>query len=148
MERQEAVLLLKCHAFAHDDVNHPTMEHGFLGSLRRFRGQLLEANFHELMCILRVLAPDLSNPALDREVMACLWSITHLARAWALEPEGMLRSNHLISDEQVTVMEEWLNLFSYAVMILIEGGDEQEAFWGYEQYVLDCIVEKGEGEGR
>nr|WP_186811614.1 hypothetical protein [Paenibacillus xylanexedens] len=99
------------------------------------------------MRILRTLAPDLSHAALDREVIACLWSITHLARAWAIEPEGMLRSNHLISDEQVAVMEEWLNLFSYAVMILIEGGDEQEAFWGYEQYVLDRNVQKGEGDG-
>ncbi|WP_339831005.1 hypothetical protein [Paenibacillus sp. FSL R7-0272] len=147
VERQEAIVLLKYHAFAHDDVNHPKMEHGFLGSLRPFRGQLIEENFHELMRILRTLAPDLSRAALDREVIACLWSITHLARTWAVEPEGMLRSNQLISDEQVAVMEEWLNLFSYAVMILIEGGDEQEAFWGYEQYVLDRSVQKGEGDG-
>ena len=36
MERQEAIRLLTYHAFAHDDVNHPQMEHGFLGSLRPF----------------------------------------------------------------------------------------------------------------
>ncbi|WP_342551587.1 hypothetical protein [Paenibacillus sp. FSL R7-0652] len=147
MEPQEAVLLLKCHAFSHDDVNHPKMQNGFLGSLRPFRGHLIEANFHELMRILRILAPELSTSALDREVMACLWSINHLARAWAVEPEGMLRRNHLITDEQAALMEEWLNLFSYAVMILIEDGGAHEAFWEYEQYMLDRSPEEGKDEG-
>ncbi|WP_181151090.1 hypothetical protein [Paenibacillus sp. PCH8] len=117
------------------------------GSLRPFRGQLHEENFHELMEILRVLAPELARPSLDREVMACMWSITHLTRAWAIEPEGMLRSNHLISDEQVVMMEEWLNLFSYAVMILIEGGGEEEAFWEYQQYVHERRYKEGGGKG-
>lgn len=145
MERHEAVRLLKYHAFAHEDIKHPKMEHGFLGSLRPFRGQLIEESFHELMTILRVLAPELSNSALDREIMACLWSITHLARAWAVEPEGMLRSNHLISDEQAQLMEEWLNMFSYAIMILIEDGGEQEAFWEYQQYLTNRSAARGEG---
>ncbi|PYE51228.1 hypothetical protein HUB98_04430 [Paenibacillus barcinonensis] len=145
MEREEAVFLLKCHAFACDDVTHPKVEQGFLGSLRPFRGHLIEENFHELMSILRVLARELARPMLDREVMACLWSIPHLARAWAIEPAGMLRSNHLISDEQVVVMEQWLSMFSYAVMILVEDGGEQEAFWEYEQYVQKRGNTEGEG---
>ncbi|WP_458464470.1 hypothetical protein [Paenibacillus sp.] len=146
MEREEAVILLKCHAFSYDDLSHPKMENGFLGSLRPFRGRLIEENFHELMDILRILAPELARPSLDREVMACLWGITHMARAWAVEPEGMLRSNNLISDEQVALMEQWLNLLSYAVLILIEGGGEEEAFWSYHQYVQEenGRAEKGE----
>ncbi|WP_427051888.1 hypothetical protein [Paenibacillus sp. TC-CSREp1] len=145
MEREEAVFLLKCHAFACDDVTHPKVEHGFLGSLRPFHGHLIEENFHELMGILRVLAPELARSTLNREVIACLWSITHLARAWAIEPAGMLRSNHLISDEQVAVMEQWLSMFSYAVMILVEDGGEQEAFWEYEQYIQNRGNTEGEG---
>ncbi|MEO2207351.1 hypothetical protein ABGV42_26880 [Paenibacillus pabuli] len=137
MRIEEAVLLLKCHAFVHDDVDHPKMETGFLGSLRPFRGQLIEENFHELMGIVRTLAPELKQPALNREVMSCLWSIIHLGRAWAVEPDGMLRSNNLISDEQIALMEEWLNLLSYAVMILIEDGGEEEAFWGYKEYMRE-----------
>ncbi|WP_440109601.1 hypothetical protein [Paenibacillus sp. QZ-Y1] len=137
MKREEAVILLKCHAFSYEDLYHPKMETGFLGSLRPFRGQLMEENFHELMEILRTLVPDLQGPTLDREVMACLWGITHLGRAWAVEPDGMLRSNNIISDEQVTLMEKWLDLFSYAVMILIEDGGEDEAFWGYREYVQE-----------
>ncbi|MGE6574596.1 hypothetical protein [Paenibacillus xylanexedens] len=137
MEREEAVMLLKCHSFSYDDLSHPKMEKGFIGSLRPFRGHLIKENFHELMEILRVLAPELARPALDREIMAGLWGITHMARAWAVEPEGMLRSNNLISDEQVALMEQWLNLLSYAVMILIEGGGEEEAFWEYHQYLQE-----------
>ncbi|MFS0871163.1 hypothetical protein [Paenibacillus xylanilyticus] len=89
------------------------------------------------MEILHILAPELRQPALDREVMACLWSILHLGRSWAVEPDGMLRSNKLISDEQVALMEEWLNMLSYAVMILIEDGGEEEAFWGYKAYMRE-----------
>lgn len=111
------------------------MESGFLGSLRPFRGQLIEENFHELMEIVRTLAPQLKQPALNREVMSCLWSIMHLARAWAISADGMLRRNQLISDEQIALMEEWLDLLSYAVLILIEDGGEEEAFWGYKEYV-------------
>lgn len=111
------------------------MESGFLGSLRPFRGQLIEENFHELMEIVRTLVPQLKQPALNREVMSCLWSIMHLARAWAISADGMLRRNQLISDEQIALMEEWLDLLSYAVMILIEDGGEEEAFWGYKEYV-------------
>jgi hypothetical protein len=44
-------------------------------------------------------------------------------------------------------MEEWLNLFSYAVMILIEDGGAHEAFWEYEQYMLDRSPEEGKDEG-
>lgn len=113
------------------------MESGFLGSLRPFRGQLIEENFHELMEIVRTLAPQLKQPALNREVMSCLWSIIHLGRAWAILPDGMLRRNKLLSDEQIALMEEWLDLLSYAVMILIEDGGEEEAFWGYNEYVRE-----------
>ncbi|MEK4660299.1 hypothetical protein MHH93_00300 [Priestia sp. FSL H7-0729] len=146
MEREEAVTLLKCHCFSYDDLSHPKMDNGFIGSLRPYRGYLIEENFHELMEILRVLATELKQPTLDREVMACLWGISHMARAWAVEPEGMLRSNNLISDEQVELMEQWLNMFSYAVMVLIEGGGEEEAFWEYHQYVQEenGRAEKGE----
>lgn len=142
MTRDEAVLLLKCHAFAFDDVHHPKMEHGFLGSLRPFRGTLLEENFHEMMEILRVLSLDLSQPTVDREIMSCLWSIVHLGRAWVLEPEGMLRRNGLISQKQIDQMDQWLGMLSYAIMILLEDGGEKEAFWEYREYVRENAAEE------
>ncbi|SFE60409.1 hypothetical protein SAMN04487969_104121 [Paenibacillus algorifonticola] len=134
MNREEALLLLECHAFAFEDIEHEKMTNGFLGMLRPFGGQLVEENFHEVMTILDVLSPELTNKTVSSEMMACLWSICHLGRAWAVEPDGMLRSNGLITAVQTKQMEEWLSIISYAVMILLEDGGAEEAFWGYEEY--------------
>ncbi|WMT41859.1 SMI1/KNR4 family protein [Paenibacillus sp. D2_2] len=139
MDISNAVRLLKCHAFAHDDVDLPKAENGFLGCLRPFQGELKEANLHEMMVVIRALAAKLGEPALDREIISCLWTICKLGRAWAVEPEGMLRSNGLITDEQVERMENWLDLISYAVMTLLDNGGEEEAFWGYHEYVSEQL---------
>lgn len=139
MDASSAILLLQCHAFAHEDVRHIKMTYGFLGSLRPFSGELQESYFHELMAVVRALSGEFGKPALNRELIACLWSITHLARAWAVEPDGVLRRNGLIADEQVARMERWLDLISYAVMILLENGGEEEAFWGYREYISEQL---------
>ncbi|KKO51814.1 hypothetical protein [Paenibacillus sp. DMB20] len=136
MDKAEALFLLKCHAFAHDDVEHEKMRHGFLGMLRPFRGELYERNFHELMLIIEVLAEEFEKPQVQRVMISCLWSICQLARAWAVYPDGMLQSNGLISKEQVDQMEEWLDMISYAVMVILEGeGQLDEALWGYREYL-------------
>ncbi|WP_322745712.1 SMI1/KNR4 family protein [Paenibacillus donghaensis] len=139
MDITYAVHLLKCHAFAHDDMHRHKAENGFLGSLRPFKGELREGNFHELMIVLRALEAKLGEPVLDREMITCLWSICQLGRAWAVEPEGMLRRNGLITDEQVDRMENWLDLISYAVMTLLGNGGEKEAFWGYREYISEKL---------
>lgn len=139
MDTSNAIHLLKCHAYAHDDVHLPKAENGFLGSLRPFQGELKEENLHEMMVVIRVLAAKLGEPALDREIVSCLWTICKLGRAWAVEPNGMLRSNGLITEEQVERMENWLDLISYAVMILLDDGGEEEAFCGYREYVSEQL---------
>lgn len=132
----EAKTLVLCHAFALDDVDDPRMVNGFLGSLRPFRGQLDARNFHELMRCLRVLAPTLAqSPMVDRELLAALWSICHLGRAWALEPDGMLQRNQLLSDQQRATLSLWLGQLSYAVFALLDGSGEDEAFFDYERDV-------------
>ncbi len=137
MNREEAVELLKKHAFVHDDLEDEKMARGFLGMLRPFDGTLIEANFHEMMEILDVLADELEQDKLDRTVVSCLWSICQYARAWALEPDGMLRRNELISDEQLRQMAEWVDAISYAVTVLMEGGGREDAFWSYQEYVKE-----------
>jgi len=139
MDISNAIRLLKCHAYAHDDVHFPKAENGFLGSLRPFQGELKEENLHEMMVVIRALAAKLGEPALDREIISCLWTICKLGRAWAVDPNGMLRSNGLITEEQVERMENWLDLISYAVMILLDEGGEEEAFWGYREYVSEQL---------
>lgn len=137
MNREEAVELLKKHAYAHDDLEDEKLTRGFLGMLRPFDGTLIEANFHELMEILDVLADELEREMLDRSVISCLWSLCQYARAWALEPDGMLRRNELIADEQLRQMAEWVDIVSYAVATLLEGVGREEAFWGYREYVKE-----------
>ncbi len=139
MNTGQAIRLLRYHAFQDDDVHHPKMERGFLGSLRPFQGELKESNFHELMTLIRALAGELGQDTLDRRVISCLFSICQLARAWAVEPEGMLQRNRLLSDEQTAQMERWLDMISYAVMVLLDRGGEEEAFWGYRKFVNEHL---------
>lgn len=104
-----------------------------LGGLRPFRGILPTRCFHETMAALRVLAPTLSSSnAVDRELISALWTLCHLLRCWALDPDGMLRSNSLLSDDQMATIDGWHNMLSYAVMILLETNDPSEAFNDYD----------------
>ncbi|MED4732262.1 hypothetical protein P9597_29990 [Aneurinibacillus migulanus] len=138
MNKEEAFFLLKCHAFAHNDLEHEKMQHGFLGILRPFCGELNERNFHELMEIIEVLADEFRKAEVNRDILSCLWSICQLARAWAIDSSGMLQRNNLITPEQSALLEEWLDMISYAVMVLLEGeGELDEAFWGYREYVKE-----------
>ncbi|OWR29169.1 hypothetical protein CDO73_16025 [Saccharibacillus sp. O23] len=137
MNREEAVELLKKHAYVHEDLEDERLTRGFLGMLRPFDGTLIEANFHELMEILDVLADEFEQDTLDRSVISCLWSICQYARAWALEPDGMLRRNELIDDGQLRQMAEWVDIVSYAVATLLEGAGREEAFWDYHEHVKE-----------
>ncbi|CAM3287147.1 MULTISPECIES: hypothetical protein [Saccharibacillus] len=137
MNREQAIERLKQHAFVYgenDPAGEAAAADGFLGMLRPFRGTLNEDHFHELMRILDMLADDLERESLDRSVVSAFWSLCQYARAWAIEPDGMLRSNGLISDEQLQRMAQWIDMLSYAVMVLLEGGGREDAFWTYNEY--------------
>jgi hypothetical protein len=131
MTKAEAKDLLLHHAFSHDDYQHPKSERGFLGMLRPFNGTLPEVNYHEIMAALSTLADDLDYPTLDREIIAALWGICHFARAWGLEPEGMLRRNDLITPAQIEQLAAWVDSISYATCCLLDGSGRAEAFADY-----------------
>ncbi|MDO3409626.1 hypothetical protein QWJ34_07610 [Saccharibacillus sp. CPCC 101409] len=137
MDKEQAIEKLRIHAFMHDDPEHVGMQRGFLGMLRPFQGILIEENFRELMQIVDTLSEELEKEALDRTIVSGLWSICQYARAWAVEPDGMLRKSDLISDEQLRLMAQWVDILSYAVSTLLEGGGREEAFWGYREYVKE-----------
>jgi len=132
-QRAAAKDIILLHAFAHADAaTHPKAETGFLGSLRPYRGRLDPENYHEVVAALMSLAPTLREPLVDRELVAALWSLVHLARSWALDPEGMLPSNGLIRPEEQALLRGWLDVISYATMVLLDGGPSEEAFVDYE----------------
>ena len=134
MTRQEAKELLLLHSFSHPSApDSPRAASGFLGSLRPYSGTLSPAAFHEVMAALVTLAPELEQSSLDREIVSALWSITHMARAWGLEPDGMLRRNGLISDEDIATLSSWVDAISYATLMLLEGAGVDEALQPYRE---------------
>ena len=136
MTHQEAKELLLLHSFSHpSSAEDPRAASGFLGSLRPFSGSLNPANLHEVMAALETLAPDLTGPSLDREIISALWGITHLARAWGVEPGGMLRRNNLISEDDVSTLSTWVETISYATFMLLDGAGIDVAFHDYREMV-------------
>ena len=133
MSPAEAKRLLLLHSGVDADVADPRWQAGFLGSLRPYRGHLVPANLHEVMAALRVLAPELEAPHVDREIMSALWGICHFGRAWGVHPAGMLRSNNLITEADVGRLETWIDCISYATTVLLDGGGIESAFQEYEQ---------------
>jgi hypothetical protein len=134
MTPAQAKEMLRLHAFCHPrSAEHPKAAGGFLGSLRPYQGHLVEENFVEVMESLRMLAPELSGITVDREVVGALWGLCHLARAWGLEPGGMLRRNGLISAADVETLAGWVDQLSYATMCLLDGSGEEAAFHTYDQ---------------
>jgi hypothetical protein len=106
--------------------------------LRPFKGELIEQNYHELMEIIKVFSDDFESERLiDKEVISALWGICHLARSWAVHPDGMLRRNNLVSKDQIETIDAWIEDISYAVMMLMDGAGEDEAFNPYNERIAE-----------
>ena len=133
MTFKEAKQTLLLHSFSHSDLSHPKMATGFLGSLRPYQG-IKEENFREVMEAIKSLAEYFQKePLLDKEIVNALWGICHLARAWGVHPDGMLRRNNLISEKEHLQLEEWIETISYATMMLLDGCDMDIALEEYNK---------------
>jgi len=129
MTKEEAKQILKYHSFTHEDINHPKTERGFLGMLRPFSGELIEDNYHEVINAIQVLTDQLrDNEKVDKEVISAVWGICHLTRSWAIDPEGMLQKNNLIKKEQIEKLKKWVESISYAIMMIMDGSNNETAF--------------------
>lgn len=137
MDKETAKTLLSFHSGRNDDINNPKWKNGFLGSLRPFRGELIENNFFEVMECLRVLKDDLSKPMVDKNIVSDVIAITYFTRCW-IDPEGMLGSNHLLSDNQTKDLMAWADIIDYCFMCLLDGAEE-EAFSLYYDYLDDKL---------
>jgi glutathione S-transferase len=145
MDKQEAKLLLSFHSGRNPDVDNPKWINGFLGVLRPFKHILPKENFHEIMECLRILSEDFESKRIEQETIADLWAICHLSGAWALNKDGMLQGNGLLTQEQIQILDDWINMISYAVMNLLDG-DTTEAFCEYKEYLQRCRKEKSKGK--
>lgn len=88
--------------------------------LRPFTGQLLEENFQEVLQIIHTLSGALAQPTIDREMVSNLWSIVYYTRLWAIDEDGMLRRNGLLTEEQVEVLTKWVSVISEELMNALE----------------------------
>lgn len=133
MTIKEAKQILKYHSFTAEDVKHPKMENGFLGMLRPFSGKLYEENYHEVIAAIKTLADEIrGKEKIDKDVISAIWGICHLTRSWAIEKEGMLQRNNLITEKQIKILEKWVEAISYAILMILDGSDNSTAFELYE----------------
>jgi hypothetical protein len=147
MTEQEAIEVLGFHCGVDERIDDPRWVNGFLGTLRPYRG-LLERNFHEVMAALATLAERLHANDVPRAALSSLIGICHLGRAWGVHPDGMLRRNNLISPDDVTRLERWIETISYATMMVLDGysaSDKREL--GYEpppewSHIWDAAAKK------
>jgi hypothetical protein len=83
------------------------------------------------------MARKLSEVQVDRQVVAAIWQMCHLARLWGVGPEGMLRRNTLISDFDVSRLEKWIEIVEHAAIALLNGLGMHEAINSYGVYIRD-----------
>ncbi|WP_020405021.1 hypothetical protein [Hahella ganghwensis] len=126
---------LSFHSGRNGNTDDQRWEHGFLGSLRPYKGMdAVEKNFHKVIECLRVLAPTLNNcEAIDRSLVSDISGILCLGKAWAVHEDGMLRSNKLVSGLEAMTIDAWLDCISYAWMMLLDTQDELLAFEFYNE---------------
>ena len=109
-------------------IFHSQPESGaFLEMLRPYRG-LRDDVLTELSACLRAAAPRFTGKDVSRELVSALWAISYFGRFWALDPHGMLRRNHLISDADLARLAQFLGHFDFAVALLLDGVDVDNAF--------------------
>lgn len=89
-----------------------------------------------MACVI-ALADELRGASPDKRTIAALWAICHLGRAWALEPDGMLRSHRLIAEADVTRLGEWIDCISSATMMLLDGCELDDALEPYRALASD-----------
>ncbi len=133
MSIDEAKELLSYHSGRKENVDNPKWINVFWGSLRTFRGELLESNFIEVMECIKVLQDEFEQDMVDKNILSDIVGIIHLARVWA-SPDGMLGSNKLLTEEKTAKLNLWVDIIQEALMWLLDDAPE-EAFGFYKMYL-------------
>ncbi len=113
-------------------------QRGLLGKLRPYEG-LLEEDFAQIVQALVALHPHLSSEAtVDRQIVAALWFIETSIRVQALRPNGLLRSNNLISDSDFARLSQWFEIFDSMTVQILQGLDLPFCMYHILEYLSDC----------
>lgn len=128
---QAAIEELLFQSGAHLDIENPKWENGFIGMLRPFNTKLSEDNFHKIVNALYVLSDEFSHNNIRKDIISSIWVICHLTKTWAINSEGILQSNSLITTEQIKQIENWTEHISHITFCLIDGCKNNIAFEDY-----------------
>ena len=140
LDYEAAVNVILMNSIGRDDVplEDAFLEHGFLGSLRPFSG-LREENFLQVMEAIIALRPHLQDKKVwDARLIEALWELTSTARLWALDPNGMLQRNRLLSEADAALLLRWVQCIELAVRRLFRGGDPRQALAYYRGEDVDA----------
>ena len=137
MDYEEAKYQLRLHTGVIDEARKAMiLEDGFLTSLRPYRG-LQEKNIHLVLEALLTAGERIHRAAqVDRDLITTLWSMCWYARCWGLHPEGMLQRNQLITAEDSTRLELWIDTVEQTALSLLGGQSPHHAVYHYAQYVM------------
>lgn len=135
MTREEAKLSLSFHSGRNSDIKNPKWINGFLGSLRKFDGDIIEENFIDVMKCLKVLATDFASDTIDKNLLADVYGILYYTTVWI--QEGGLLSD--IDSEIKNKISYWMQMYSYAIALLPDYSEQayQEAFMEFDEYLMD-----------
>jgi hypothetical protein len=135
VEYEEAVNLILMHGIGRDDVplDQALTQDGFLPSLRPYAG-LREENFLQVLRAIIALAPHLAGrQVLERRLVSGLWELVQRARAWGLDPNGMIQRNKLMSAADTQRLWLWVTCLELAISRLLQGIDPSEADTYYRE---------------
>lgn len=130
MEYQDALNTILMHGIGRNDVplDEALHEHGFIGCLRPWSG-LRDENYRELMRAILSLRESLKGrPQWPKELIAGIMGITRMAHCWALDDQGMLRRNGLITGAELDKLRQWVRRIESVVEQLLLDRDPLEAF--------------------
>lgn len=135
MTREEAKLSLSFHSGRNSDIKNPRWINGFLGSLRKFNGDIIEENFIDVMKCLKVLATDFASDTIDKNLLADVYGILYYTTVWI--QEGGLLSD--IDSKIKNKISYWMQMYSYAIALLLDYSEQayQEAFMEFDEYLVD-----------
>lgn len=116
------------------------LKDGFVGSLRPYRG-LQEKNFHVVMeALLTVGERFHQDRQVDQRLVHTVWSLCRYARVWGLHPDGMLRRNRLITDNDAARLELWVDTIEQTALCLLGGRPPHLTVYHYAAYIVQTEV--------
>ena len=135
MTNKEAKIALSFHSGRNSDIKNPRWINGFLGSLRKFNGDIIEDNFIDVMRCLKILASEFAADVVDKNLLADVYRILYYTTVWM--QEGGRLSN--IDCKVKNKIKYWMEMYSYAIVLLLDYSEQayKEAFMEFDDYVVN-----------